>query len=79
MAITQLIEWGFDGSAMALQRPCFEAWVRSLWLLELAGREWSEDPEKEMLRQEYFDRIAKDEFPSVGMCMLDCDKRDGGS
>ena len=66
MAITQLIEWGFDGSAMALQRPCFEAWVRSLWLLELAGREWSEDSEKERLRQEYFDRIAKDEFPSVG-------------
>ena len=66
MAITQLIEWGFDGSAMALQRPCFEAWVRSLWLLDLAGREWSEDLEKARLRQKYFNDIARDEFPSVG-------------
>ena len=32
-AITLLIEKGHDGSALALVRPCFEAFVRALWLM----------------------------------------------
>ena len=31
-AITFLVEKGHDGSALALARPCFEAFVRAIWL-----------------------------------------------
>ena len=38
-AITLLVEAGYDGSALALARPCFDAFHRGLWLMHCATDE----------------------------------------
>ena len=65
MATTLLIEYGCDGSALALQRVCFEAVVRSLWLYELATPKWTDDPANARQGRKYLEDAAKDKFPSI--------------
>ena len=65
MATTLLIECRCDASALALQRVCFEAVVRSLWLYELATPKWTDDPEKAKERQNYVENAGRDKFPKI--------------
>ena len=71
MATTLLIECSCDSSALALQRVCFEAVVRSLWLYELATPKWTDNPENDQKRLKYLKDAAKDEFPKIYQ-MLEC-------
>lgn len=65
IATTLLIEYKCDGSALALQRVCFEAVVRSLWLYELATPKWIDDSEKAKQGRKYLEDAAKDDFPKI--------------
>ena len=71
MATTLLIEYGCDGSALALQRVCFEAMVRGLWLYELATPKWTDDPANARQSRKYLEDASKDEFPRINT-MLEC-------
>ena len=58
-AITLLIDTGYDGSALALARPCFEAFVRASWLMHC-----STDDE---IRQ--IGKVGRNSFPHLKLML----------
>ena len=61
MAILVLVDEGLYGSALALMRPQFEAYVRGMWLAQCAG-----DSE--------VDGAGRDKFPKIGPMIASLEK-----